>query len=51
VLKSEMDEILTDAYQLAVVKAAKETHFDEAIFPLQYPWELSQIVHADFYPE
>lgn len=50
-LKSEMDEILTDAYQLAIVKAAKETHFDEAIFPLQCPWELSQIIHADFYPD
>jgi hypothetical protein len=50
-LKSELDEILIDAYQLAVVKAAKETHFDETVFPPQCPWQLSQIVHADFYPD
>lgn len=50
-LKSELDEILTDAYQLAVVKAAKDTRFDEAVFPPECPWELSQIAHADFYPD
>jgi hypothetical protein len=50
-LKSELDEILTDAYQLAVVKAAKETRFDETVFPTECPWQLIQITHTDFYPD
>jgi hypothetical protein len=50
-LKSELDEILADAYQLAVVKAAKETKFDETVFPAECPWLLSQITHTDFYPD
>jgi len=50
-LKSELNEILADAYQLAVVKAAKETKFDEAVFPVECPWLLSQITHIDFYPD
>jgi len=50
-LKSELNEILADAYQLAVVKAAKETKFDEAVFQVECPWLLSQITHTDFYPD
>jgi Domain of unknown function DUF29 len=50
-LKNELDEILTDAYQLAVVKAAKETRFDETVFPTECPWQLIQITHTDFYPD
>jgi hypothetical protein len=50
-LKSELDEILTDAYQLAVIKAAKETRFDETVFPAECPWQLIQITHTDFYPD
>jgi hypothetical protein len=50
-LKSQLPEILTDAYQLAVLKAAKETRLDESVFPVECPWDLQNIVHADFYPE
>jgi Domain of unknown function DUF29 len=50
-LKSQLPEILKDAYQLAVLKAAKETKLDETVFPSECPWRLEEIAHSEFYPE
>jgi hypothetical protein len=50
-LKSQLSEILKDAYQLAVIKAAKETKLDETVFPSECPWRLEEITHSEFYPE
>ena len=50
-LKNHLQDILIDAYQLAVIKAAKETRLDKKTFPLDCPWNLSEITKADFYPE
>jgi hypothetical protein len=50
-LKSALNTILTDAYRLAVVKAAKETKFDKKRFPAVCPWSLEEITDSEFYPE
>jgi Domain of unknown function DUF29 len=50
-LKSALDELLIDAYKLAVIKAAKETKISKNIFPESCPWELAQLVDEVFYPE
>ena len=50
-LKSKLDGCLLDAYQDAIVEAAKETGFDEETFPAVCPWGWDDIVRADFYPD
>jgi hypothetical protein len=50
-LKPTLDQCLIDAYQLATIKASQETGFDEAIFPASCPWELSDAIKQDFYPD
>ncbi len=49
-LKSQLNETLIDAYEFAVLKAAKETTLEIATFPAQCPWPLAQILDPDFYP-
>ena len=49
-LKNRLNELLNDAYEIAVIKAAKETKLDKKIFPLVCPWHLQEIIQADFYP-
>ena len=50
-LKSKLDEVLVDAYDLAVLKAAKETTLDEKSFPKKCPYAFDQIMDDKFYPE
>jgi hypothetical protein len=50
-LKNQLDEILIDAYELAVIKAAKETSLDKKTFPTSCPWDLPTITKTEFYPE
>ncbi len=50
-LKSALDEILKDAYKLAVIKAAQETKISKNIFPENCPWELAQLIDEAFYPD
>jgi hypothetical protein len=50
-LKSTLHEALVDSYQLAVIKAAKETRLDKTAFPAECPWSLQEITKTDFYPE
>lgn len=49
-LKPLLGEIVADAYQLAVVYAAKETNISKKVFPEHCPWELSQIIDDSFFP-
>ncbi|MDD5277747.1 MAG: DUF29 domain-containing protein [Methylovulum sp.] len=50
-LKNQLSEMLKDAYEIAVIKAAKETKLDKKTFPQNCPWELDKITKNDFYPE
>ena len=50
-LKSKLDEILTDAYDVALSPAARETGLDETVFPQQCPYTFEQIMDDAFYPE
>lgn len=49
-LKPLLPEIVADAYQLAVVYAARETNISKKVFPAQCPWDLSQIIDDNFFP-
>ena len=50
-LKSKLDDILIDAYDVAISKAAKETTLDEKEFPQGCPYTFDQIMNDEFYPE
>ncbi|WP_024297416.1 DUF29 domain-containing protein [Methylomicrobium lacus] len=50
-LKSGIAEILSDAYELAVMKAAHETGLRFDIFPVACPWTMEQLIQKDFYPD
>jgi hypothetical protein len=50
-LKPSLDQCMIDAYQLATIKASLETGLDEGIFPASCPWELSDAIKQDFYPD
>jgi hypothetical protein len=50
-LKGKLDEILADAYDLAVSKAAKETALVRKSFPKNCPYTFDQIMDDGFYPE
>jgi len=50
-LKSVLNDLLKDAYKLAVIKAAKETKISKSIFPESCPWELTQLIDEAFYPD
>jgi hypothetical protein len=50
-LKKEINQCLQDAYQIAVIKASKETKLDENVFPIICPWSINEITEQSFYPE
>ncbi|MDD5265864.1 MAG: DUF29 domain-containing protein [Methylococcales bacterium] len=50
-LKPALDEIIKDAYKLAVIKAARETKISKAVFPECCPWNLAQFIEEGFYPD
>jgi len=50
-LKYELDERLAEAYEIAVLKAAKETRLDESVFPTVCPFSLVAAMDEQFYPE
>ena len=50
-LKSKLDEILTDAYDVAISKATKETGLNQKIFPTECPYTFDQIMNDQFYPQ
>jgi hypothetical protein len=50
-LKSKLDEILIDAYDVAISKAAKETALDKKTFPTECSYTFEQIINDEFFPE
>lgn len=50
-LKNQLDNILADAYDIAISKAAKETSLDEKAFPKECPYTFEQIMEETFFPE
>ena len=49
-LKPRLNDILEDAYRLAIVKAAKETKLSKKDFPNICPWNWEEIMDSEFYP-
>ncbi len=43
-------EALADAYVDAVLEAADETGLGKAIFPVVCPWQIDQVMDAEFWP-
>lgn len=50
-LKHELNVTLTDAYEEAVIIAARQTALDESIFPNDCPFSFEQCINQDFLPE
>ena len=50
-LKTGLEQLLTDAYVSAVIKASQETGLDENVFPEHCPWGVADIIRQDFYPD
>lgn len=50
-LKSMLDEVLTEAYGDAVIRAAKETGLDKLAFPETCPFTLEQVLDENFWPD
>jgi hypothetical protein len=50
-LKPALDQIIKDAYKLAVIRAARETRISKAIFPERCPWTVAQLIEEGFYPD
>ena len=49
-LKSQLQSITLDAYEVAILKAANETKLDETFFPESCPWTITQILDDTYYP-
>ncbi len=49
-LKRQLSPCLLDAYAFAVIQAAQETGMDENTFPVECPWQLTQILDNTFFP-
>lgn len=50
-LKSEIEQKLADAYEIAVLSAANETGLDEDRFPESCEYTLDQVLDTGFYPD
>ena len=49
-LKHDLDITMSDAYETAILKAARETRLDESHFPKECPFSLQEILSNEFYP-
>ncbi len=49
-LKSTLDATVTKSYKYGVLNAVKETGLRESIFPTECPWNITQILDDEFYP-
>lgn len=49
-LKNQLEPVVFDAYEVAILKAAKETKLDVTIFPDTCPWFVAQILDDNYYP-
>lgn len=49
-LKSKLPEVISNAYEDAILMAVKETGLDEITFPQLCPWEFETFINETFYP-
>lgn len=50
-LKNKLEEVLINAYEIAISKAAKDTSLDKNDFPVECPYTLEECLNNDFYPQ
>jgi hypothetical protein len=50
-LKSSLEEAFAEAYELAVIAAARETGLPEIHFPKSAPYRYEQTVDGEFWPD
>ncbi len=50
-LKAKLDEAFIEAYELAVIRAARETGLPENGFPAMAPYRFEEAMDAGFWPE
>ncbi len=50
-LKPQLAAIYLDAYQDAIFQAAQETGLPVELFPTESPWQLTEVISDNFYPE
>ncbi|MBU6149380.1 MAG: DUF29 family protein [Verrucomicrobia bacterium] len=50
-LKSQLKEILENAYDISISKAIRDTGLDESVFPSVCPYTFEQVMDNTFYPE
>jgi hypothetical protein len=50
-LKPKLDEMISDAYKLAVIQASRETKISKSVFPELCPWTLEQFIEEGYYPD
>lgn len=50
-LRPTAAEVLSAAYPRARLRAARDTHLPEATFPSACPWQVTQVLNDDFWPE
>ena len=49
-LKTKLNELALDAYDLSIDEAVKETGLDASIFPISCMWTIDQVLDESFYP-
>lgn len=49
-LKSDIPAFMVDSYEVARLKAAKETKLQKSTFPTDCPWNFEQVINDDFWP-
>ena len=50
-LKSSLADLLLDAYSNAVEDAADETNLPTSLFPTECPWNYTEFMNKEFFPE
>ena len=50
-LKATIAASMAAAYSIAIIAAAQETALPEAVFPVESPYDLAQLMDRDFWPE
>jgi hypothetical protein len=50
-LKSKLPELFIDAYEVAILSAARETGIEETVFPKKCPWALNDLMDNNFFPD
>ncbi|NOT12165.1 MAG: DUF29 domain-containing protein [Methylococcaceae bacterium] len=49
-LKSQLEQLINEAYALAIIRSSKETGLEKHVFPESCPWDVAQILDDGFYP-